>query len=201
METLQQQNIELKAELDNMQTMMAEIKEKQEKDDTMKTIKEDVLSLTKKLTEMNKNQEETKEELKKLKANNCKINENCEKREQKVMSNLTTKLNNLAEIQRADSKKNHEEQNAWMLMNIDESRKQTREVDVRHCEKNNHNMDVMKREMAKLNIIQKTLWENLMKNKDLPKKTLWENLMKNKDFPTGQILCFGASKSNPSKDN
>ena len=50
METLQQQNIELKAELDNMKTMMAEIKE----------------------------------ELKDLKANHCKINENCEKREQKV---------------------------------------------------------------------------------------------------------------------
>ena len=97
METLQQQNIELKAELDNMKTMMAEIKEKQEKDDTMKTIKEDVLSLTKKLTEMNKNQVETKEELSDLKENV----------DTKTMD-TRTKLNPTTT-----------EQNAWMLMNID----------------------------------------------------------------------------------
>ena len=156
--------IRYEAELDNVKTMMAETKEKQEKDDTMKTIKEDVLSLTKKLTEMNKNQVEIKEELSDLRKN--------------------VDRKTLDTIKKLDS--TITKQNAWMVMNIDESKKATREVDVKHCELNNHNMDVMKREMSKLNIIQKTLWENLMKNKD---------------FPTGQILCFGASKSNPSKDN
>ena len=85
----------------------------------MENLKQQNIELKAELDNMKTMMVEIKEELKELKANHCKINENCEKREQKVMSNLTTKLNNLAEIQRADSKKNHEEHNAF-LRNIDE---------------------------------------------------------------------------------
>ena len=63
----------------------------------------------------------------------CKIiNDNIEigeKREQKVISLLATKLNNFAEIQRADSKKNHEEQNAF-LKNIDELKADLQKHDI-----------------------------------------------------------------------
>ena len=45
------------------------------------------------------------------------------------MSNLTTILNNLAEIQRAESKKNHEEQNAF-LKNIDELKADIQKHDI-----------------------------------------------------------------------
>ena len=128
MENLKQQNIELKAELDNTKTMMAETKEE------LKELKSKQSSLAEETNKrlnilvstqdiLNKNQVETKEELKDLKKNvdrkaldtNKKLDSTMTKQNAE-MSHLNTQLNKLHEV----TKLSHEKQNAWMTTTTDE---------------------------------------------------------------------------------